>query len=401
MTEGIAPEDFVRVVREDRQKPGLLYAGTETGLYVSFDSGKLWHRFQNDLPVCPITDIALQDNDLIVATSGRGFWILDDIGVLQQSQGWIANGKMRLFQPKATVRVPAPVQKEINGLGKNPLPGLIVDYYLPRALDSLALTLEILDSKGRVVREYSNLKDPSYKKFEGGPKAEALLPSKRGVNRFSWDLRRESLPAIPNVFVLGDYQGSLVAPGNYTLRLKGPDGSLETTATLIADPRLKVTTADFEAQQKVLVQIEATVQSIHQSVNEMRQVKSQIGQLNLVLQKVEDAGDLVDTGKLVLDRINTWEANLIQTQQKTFQDVINFPNQLNAELMNLKTRMDTHDPRPTAGAQQRLQDLLDQWQAYKNEMHQIINVDVAAFNRLYAERNIPALVVPGQEGDRP
>lgn len=401
ITNGIGPDDFVRVVREDQQKRGLLFAGTENGLYLSFDNGNLWHRFQNDLPVCPITDLTIRDNDLIAATSGRGFWILDDIGVLQQSQGWLANGKLRLFQPKATVRIDAPPSKEINGLGQNPLPGLIIDYYLPRELDTLELKLEILDSKGIVIRDYSNQKDPDFKTFTGGPKEEVLLPSNRGINRFSWDLRREGLPAVNNVFVLGDYRGSLVPPGAYTLRLSGPDGTLETKATITADPRLEVSRSDFEDQSQCLKQIEGAVREIHESVNELRRVKKQVEYLNGILTKMDDVKDLIDTGKMVVDRINQWEASLIQSKQETYQDVINFPNQLNSELLNLKTRIDTHDPRITQGARQRLRDLLDNWQTHKEEWQEIVHADIALFNRLYAERGIPALYVPASNGDKP
>jgi photosystem II stability/assembly factor-like uncharacterized protein len=401
ITEGIEPEDFVRVVRADRKKPGLLYAGTETGLYLSFDNGALWHRFQNNLPVCPITDLALQDNDLIAATSGRGFWILDDLSVLQQSQGWLANGEMRLFQPKETVRIAsnAPA-KPVPGIGQNPLPGLIIDYYLPQAYDTLELTLEILDESGQVIRDYSNQKDKTFKRYEGGPKPEAVLPAEKGINRFNWDLKREAIPHVPGVFVLGDYSGGMVAPGRYSLRLSSPDGTLETQAVLVPDPRLAAEPAAFEAQQQILLNIEKTVTSIHDAVNEMRNVRQQMENINKIIAKMEEAKDLKAAGEQVVERISAWERNLIQPDQKTFQDVINFPNQLNAELLDLKSRVDTHEPTPTAGARARLNDLLAIWQQHKQAKDEIIRKDVAAFNRLYAERGIPALYVPGDE-DKP
>ncbi|MCH2084036.1 MAG: glycosyl hydrolase [Saprospiraceae bacterium] len=394
-TMGIGAESFVRVVREDRKKAGLLYAGTEHGLYLSFDYGKFWHPMQLNLPVCPITDITIQDNDLVVATSGRGFWILDDIGPLQQTMGGIVNGKPLLFQPKPTVKLPTSASNKAPvGQGQNPLNGMIIDFYLPFDMDSMEVSLEVYNDDGELVRNFSNQKDQSFKSYPGGPKAETSLPCKRGVNRFSWDLRKEGLPAVPKVFVLGDYRGSYVAPGEFTIVLKGPDFELKQKAILLPDPRLNVDQNEYLSQQQVLVQIENTVKDIHQSVNQMREIKDQVEFLNSVLAKMENEKPLIDTGRIVIQKIKDWEKNLIQPQQKTFQDVINFPNQLNAELLNLKLRVDTHNPTVTLGAKERLQHLVKEWSLHKQSMQDILVKDVENYNNLYKERDIPALFVP-------
>ncbi|MFK7931904.1 MAG: WD40/YVTN/BNR-like repeat-containing protein [Saprospiraceae bacterium] len=398
MTNGIAKEDFVRVVREDPVRPDLLYAATETGLYISFNGAKNWSRFQLNLPVCPILDMTIQDNDLVVATSGRAFWILDDLSALQQSNGVLPKQEIQLFQPKTTYKfnVSTPNKPPANE-GTNPASGVIFDYYLPAAMDSMELILNVLNEEGDVIRSYSNQKDKSFKRFTGGPPPSPQLPAKKGLNRFNWDLRTETFPAIAGVFTLGDYRGHLVAPGTYTLQLIHPIFTDETNVKVTADPRLTADPAAHDAQEKLLSDISTVVYEIHESVNRMRKVKTQIQNLQTTLTEIESAAALVDTGKMVIKAIEMWEENLIQPQQKTFQDVINFPNQLNAELMNLKSRVDTHTPQPTVGAQQRLKDLQGEWQGHKMEMERIIGEEVVAYNRMYAGLKLPILVVPDEK----
>ena len=395
ITNGIAEEDFVRVVREDPTQKGLLYAGTETGLYLSFNNGQKWYPFQLNLPVCPINDLTIKDNDLIAATSGRAFWILDDLSSIQQSRGQLMNGHTQLFAPKASVRLDAPSSTQASAnFGQNPKTGLIIDYYLPQALDTIELKLRILDTEGHVLRTYTNTKEKNFKRYEGGPSPQTQLPAKKGVNRFNWDLRRDALPSIPNVFVYGDYRGGLVAPGEYLLQLITQGDTIQQNCTLLADPRLEATNQDYFSQQEVLVKIENTVKEIHHSVNRMREIKKQVGTLNKFLEKLDSTQHLIKSGEEVIKKIDEWERGLIQPDQKTFQDVINFPNQLNAELLDLKNRIDTHDPRVTKGARERLGDLSEKWAQHKEAMKEIIDVDIAGFNQHYKKQDIPALIVP-------
>lgn len=395
IVEGIASQDFVRVVREDPKQKGLLYAGTETGIYLSFNNGENWHRFQLNLPVCPINDLTIKDNDLIAATSGRAFWILDDLGAIQQSMGYFQEERVELFKPKPTIRFESVGNKNVSGIGQNPLPGMIIDYYLPEAIDTNTfLNLAILDAQGQVVRQYSSQKTKNFVKYEGGPTQALSLPGSQGINRFHWDLRRESLPNIPKVFVLGDYQGSLVAPGIYTIRLTYGEEVLTQTCELRPDPRIEFSPEEFRQQQEVLVKIENTIKEIHHSVNHMREIKMQIGSLNQFLNKMDSTKSLIEAGEELMDKISRWEESLIQPKQETYQDVINFPNRLNAELLNLKKRIDTHDPRLTQGAKERLNDLTAKWSGQKAAMREIIDIDVASFNKQYKKKDVPAVIVP-------
>jgi len=332
-----------------------------------------------------------------VATSGRAFWVLDDLSAIQQSKGAL-DDTVELFEPKPTYRY------NLSGGGgrefgaDNPAPGIVFDYYLPEEMDTTDLKIEVLAADGTVIRSYSNQKKKGFKSWPGGPPAPQVIPSKEGVNRFNWDLRREQLPAVDGVFILGDYRGSLVPPGSYTLRLSAPSDTMEVRAELLADPTLDASPAAYAAQQAILRPIEAIVKDIHGSVNRMRKVKGQLKSLNVLLKEFDDTGELIASGKSIIDQITAWEENLIQPDQKTFQDVINFPNQLNAELMNLKSRVDGAVPAATAGAKLRLADLRSVWSLHQAALQKIISEEVASFNAKYKEMGLPALILPADPG---
>ena len=392
ITNGITGKHtFARVVREDRKKKGLLYAGTETGLYVSLDDGQNWQKFQLNLPVVPINDIALHDNDLIAATAGRSFWILDDVGALQETTA--PSEQLKIVQPKPSYMIFGGYQEKPRpGLGQNPKSGVTVDYYLPKKLDTVTLTLEVLQN-GKLLRSYSNQKPKDFKSWPGGPPKPEVLPSKKGYNRFTWNFRKEALRPVDKVFVFGNYQGTRVAPGSYTLRLKMGEEMVETTATVLANPKVTATQADYAEQQNVLNQIENALDQMHKAVNQMRSAKSQLGSYKKLLKDEEIAKELVAKGDSLMKRITTWEEHLIQPKQKTFQDVINFHNQLNADFMHLKGYVDVAEPQVTAGAKERLRDLLAAWAVYEKEKNAIVETEMQAYNALYKSLNLPALIL--------
>ena len=326
------PNGFARVVRADKKQPGLLYAGTETGLYVSNDDGAFWQRLKLNLPVVAINDLIIQDNDLVAATSGRGFWILDDLGALQNNSRYSKD--VEIVSPKDAYRIFGGNSKAV-GQGQNPRSGVTFDYYLKNNIDSLTLTLDVLEND-KVIRTYTNKKNSNFKSWPGGPSKPQILPSKKGVNRFTWDFRRAPLPSIHKVFIFGGLAGSKVAPGKYSLRMTLGDVISETETTILPNPKVVSSPEDFIAQQKMLVSIENTVKEMHESVNQMRSAKTQLSHYAKLLKDSKDADSLLEKGKELTKRINSWEENLIQAKQKTFQDVINFNNKLNAQLIQLK-----------------------------------------------------------------
>ncbi len=402
MNNGIDPEHFVRVVREDPEAPGILYAGTENGLYISTDFGNKWHRFQLNLPVCPINDLFIRDNDLIAATSGRGFWILDDLSVLQQSRDKLLSKKMVLFQTAPVYLQNLPALKKKQSIKKYAANGMLIDYYLPDHIDStVELKLEILDMDGYLLRTYTNKKDANFKEYEGGPPSRQVIPCKKGINRFYWDFRRETLLGVSGVFMMGDYRGSIVSPGKYMVRLTKGKEKQEVVINVLADPNLEVSAEDYIQQQEVLKTVDETVNKIHQSANSLLTIDSQLDNLINYLQNVEGAESLLKIGKSVSLKIENLVNNLVQTKQKTHQDVINFENSLNAELINLRERAESHDPRISLGIKQRLQDLLEEWQQYEETLESILEIDIVEFNEMYREKGIPALIVPSGKASNP
>ncbi len=393
VTKGIAQRDFVRVVREDPAREGLLYAGTENGIYISFNKGERWFPFQLNLPVTSVRDMTIKEDDLVIATGGRAFWILDNLNAVRQSMGVLSRYDACLFRPSDTYRVEGgnPGGMEV---GQNPLPGVIIDYHLPYNLDSFIVNLQIVNEEGTVVRQYSNQEDRSFQQYEGGPAPQPRLPSEAGVNRFNWDMRGYSIPGVAEVFMAGSYQGSRMAPGNYTARLIVRQDSFEQPFVLLPDPRLKAKESDYASQEELTQQIESTIREIHQSVNRMRDLKIQVEFLTQQLRKAGCVETMIEKGIDIQKRIEEWESELIQSKQKTHQDVINFPNKLNAELANLLGRVDAHDPRVTQGAQQRFQDLAKEWQRLYRSMWNILNKDIVDFNQMYKQHDVPALVVP-------
>lgn len=396
ISTGVDANDFIKVIREDKKVKDLLYAGAERGFYVSFNGGTNWNKLQLNLPVVPVTDLIIQGNDLVVSTAGRSFWILDDLSAIQQSRGNFGNRAVALYQPKPTVRYPSITIPEwmgnIPGLGTNPMDGVVLDYYLKEKADTNTVRLEILDGAGKRIRSYSSKKNENFKAFPGGPPAPQVIPAEAGVNRFAWDFRTETLPAIDNAYVYGDYRGHRVAPGKYRARITFKGETAETEFEIIQDPNLQVTPADWAAQQQFMEQVESRLAEISAAVNSMRKVKKQIENYNEMLKDRTDAKNVVTAGKELIKKIDRWEENVVQTKQKNFQDVINFPSKLNTEFFAVRGVADVHDPRITQGARDRFADLERQWSEYKQQMNRLRETEVAAFNKMFRDKNIPALV---------
>ena len=395
ITNGIDGEHtFARVVREDKKQKGLLYAGTETGLYVSLNDGQHWQPLQLNLPVVPINDLIIQDNDLVAATAGRAFWILDDLGAIQHSL--TPANSLQIVTPKPSYRIFNGSNDEyVPGLGQNPKSGVTFDYYLPKKLDSTELKLEVL-SGGKVIRTYTNQAPKDFKSWPGGPSKPEVLPVAKGYNRFTWDFYREPSPSIENVFGYDGYGSSRVAPGTYTLRLSMGTESVETNAVVLADPLIDASPADYAEQQSYLTRIDETLVNMHKAVNQMRTAKSQLKKYKELLQDNESAKELLEKGDALLERINTWEENLIQPKQKTFQDVVNFSSKLNADFMHLRGFIDVPEPKVTEGAKELFRDNMAQWKSFEDEKNAIVESGMKEYNDMFRALDIPAIILTGE-----
>ncbi|MBX7125832.1 MAG: glycosyl hydrolase [Cyclobacteriaceae bacterium] len=394
-------DDFIKVIREDKKLKNLLYAGAERGFYVSYNGGTNWQRLQLNLPIVPVTDLIIKDNDLVAATAGRSFWILDDLGALQQSGGNLAAHDIRLFTPKPTYRlssVKIPLYLgNIPGLGENPLDGVTLDYYFKEKPDTTTgAKLEILDASGKVIRHYSSKKNPSFKPSPGGPPAPELLPAEPGVNRFAWDFRTDLLEG-SGAFIAGDYSGYRVAPGTYKARLTANGQTSETEFEIIPDPWVKSSSADWTAQQQLLQNLTDEFNEIQRTIRGIRKVKNQITQYNEQLGNDPQYKDLIDAGKQLLQKLEAWEADYVQLKAKKFQIVTDVPNKLLGDYLQLKSAADTHDPRLTQGVQERTKDLKLEWQKKKASYSILQQQDIERYNKLFREKGLPALISETKE----
>ena len=396
VVEGIGEEAFVRVVREDPARRGLLYAGTETGLYISFDDGEQWQPFQLNLPVVAITDLAIRNNDLVAATQGRAFWILDDLSPLHQLNDQIAGADVHLFAPRAASRM-AGGSNQMPGQGQNPPSGAILYYAFAEAPDTstIDVKLDILDGD-RVIRTITpKAKGPSTP-GPGGGQAGQKLPVKVGLNRFVWDLRHKNVTQVPKLFTFGSLQGYRVGPGTYTARLTVGEVEQSQSFEVVADPRKNLLPTDFREQQSMLASIYEMVDEIHASVAKMQQVREQVGGLIARAKGHPEADTIAAAGKVLMDRMTAWEEALVQPKQETFQDVINFPNKLNAEFIWLLGNVDSAGPPVTQGARDRFADLSQRWNEHRVEMNVLLEQEVAEFNMLVQQQAVPAVIVPAE-----
>jgi photosystem II stability/assembly factor-like uncharacterized protein len=392
IVDGIEEEHWVRVVREDKKKEGLLYAGTELGMYVSFNGGDAWQPFQNNLPVVPITDLEIRNNDLVASTQGRGFWILDDLSPIQQISEEVAEADHYLFKPGASYQVGGG-QSDAPNQGKNPPHGSLIYYSFKEKPDTaeVEVRLDLLNEEGDVIRTYAVGNEEKYdKQNESGDKPEGL-PLKEGLNRLVWDYNTSEMTTVPGYFVFGNTSGYRMAPGTYTARLTVDGQASEQSFEVMADPRVE-TPDGYEEQQQLVWEAYNAADQVHNSVNKMISVRDQISGLIKASEDHAMADTIAAQGKAANKKISDWIESVVQPNQETFQDVINFPNKLNAQFLYLYNSMDGIVPPVTEGAKQRLDDLQQVWRERKRTMQTILSEDVASFNDIFEENNIPAVI---------
>lgn len=406
ISDGIPYGAFTRVVREDDQRKDLLYAGTETGIYVSYDGGKRWEKFQLNLPLTPIADLKVHQGDLLAATQGRSFWILDDLNPIRQYDTQRSREALHLYQPEDAYRVSgsspldgADVEKVrkavMESSGTNPSTGVVFYYQLSQQFhkDSL-LSLEILDEGGKVIRTFTNQENKEFATFRGGPSAEAVLPAQAGLNRFVWNMRYPTLPGVPTVYIEGSYRGHKVAPGTYQARLKTAGAEQLVRFKVLADPRIEAEAGAYAEQQEVLQEIEEGIRDIHQAVLNMRKVKQQFGSLTTLLEAQPGMEKVVAEGREIMKKIDAWEEELVQNKSQSFDDVINFDNKLSAHFFFLKDQLDVNIPFVTQAQQKRLAALKQAWKIQQKEMNKLLEQDVARFNTMSREAQLQQITLP-------
>lgn len=384
IVRGIDASHFTRVVRADPARPGLLYAGTESGLYVSFDDGGRWHSFQMNLPIVPITDLAVKDHDLIVATQGRSFWLLDDLTVLHQWADGLADRDHALFAPRDTWRVDGRSRWSTSGFtGEDHPDGVLVHYrFAEDAMpDSSAVTLRVLEGDGDVIRTFT----------PGADDGDARLPFEAGMNRLVWDLRYPDASRFDGMILwAGQTRGPRAVPGEYRVRMIVEDDSTEVAFTLKKDPRLTVSQADLQEQFDFLIELRDDFGEINEAVERIRHVRDQV-EGALARAEGSDAHDaLKDASKDMLERLSTIEKALYQTRNRSRQDPLNFPIRLNNKVAGVAATASIGAARPTDQARAVHTELMAEVRVQLEALDAAL-AEVPVFNALVAARRVPAV----------
>jgi photosystem II stability/assembly factor-like uncharacterized protein len=416
ITDGIPDTTFTRVIREDPNKRGLVYAGTETGMYVSFDNGERWQSLQLNLPIVPITDLAIQkrEKELVVATQGRAFWILDDLPVLHQlmdAGGLNAVSETRLFKPKESYRMPGgggfPLPATAT-VGKNPPNGVIV-YYSLKSKPEKDLELEFLDSAGKSIRKFTGrVRKPGEAETStpapagegggfGGGGGAPPVPMEVGLNRFVWDTRYPDAVRFEGMILwAGETRGPKLAPGTYQVKLT-VDGKTSTQNFEIkADPRVTTTPADYAKQMELGLKIRDKLSETHNAIIQIRDVRKQVEDLLKRVAGQPNFKAINDAGTALNKNLTAIEEALYQTKNRSSQDPLNFPIRLNNKLAALAGVVGSAEAAPTAQSYAVYDEVVAQIDAQLQKLAQIMKTDVPAFNQLVRDQNIPAVVVKPQ-----
>jgi photosystem II stability/assembly factor-like uncharacterized protein len=389
ITSGIPGHHFTRVVRADPKRDGLLYAGTEYGMYVSFNDGQSWQPFQMNLPIVPITDLTIKNDNLIAATQGRSFWIIDDLTPLHQLSQGIANSKFHLYKPLDTYKMDGGSRGLSKTAGENHPGGVMVHFYLPQKPDSATVVqLEIMDQNGKLIRSYaSNAKENKDK-----------MTVKEGLNRFVWDMRYAEASRFDGIILWGGgLQGPKAIPGAYKAKLTVNKESQETAFTILPDPRTKATPEDRAAQFAFLTEVRDKLTEAHDAIKDIRTMRAQLNTLKGNLKGQENYKDVVESATAIDKKITAIEEALYQTKNRSGQDPLNFPIRLNNKLANLVGQVSTGDFRPTDQAYAFKKEITSQIDEQLNLFKQVQSQDVPALNKLVKDKGVDAISVKKAE----
>jgi hypothetical protein len=370
----------------------LLYAGTETGIWLSFDDGTHWQTLQNNLPTTPIHDLIVHENDLDVATHGRSFWLLDDLSPLRQMTPAIPAEDAHLFAPATAVRARmGHTRRRRYAIGENPPDGAILYYYLKEKPKDPA-KLEVLDAQGRVIRSFSSEEkktDEAPSEWERDEPVERI-PADAGLNLFAWDLRYETPTKIPaSIYSNGQPIGPLVLPGRYQVRLTVAGKSSTAPLEVKLDPRVKVSEEDLRKQFELMLKLRDRQDEMNKAILAIRDLRTQLQALEKRLAGRDDTKSVVATSSDLRKKISAIEEELIQVNAKASEDEANYPTKLNSKLGYLGQVVDSADAAPTAAELAVFADLDPQLEIQLVKWREVLSQDVPALNDGMQKNNVP------------
>jgi photosystem II stability/assembly factor-like uncharacterized protein len=408
IVSGIPDNAFTRVIREDPNRRGLLYAGTETGIYVSFNDGENWQSLQLNLPVVPITDIAIhkREKDLVIATQGRAFWIIDDLPLLHQWKDAIAQADAHLFKSEEAYRMPGGGFRIPSSapIGENPPAGASIWYYLKEKPKG-EVTIEILEANGKSVKKFSSKEAPGAGggaegaaggRFRRGP---SRVPAEKGLNRFAWDLRYADATTFPGMILwAGNTSGPQAVPGSYQVKLTVDGKTLTDSFEVRKDPRVSTTQEEFQKQFDLLTKIRDKFSETSEAIISIRDVRKQVQDYASRVKDQPNSQPITDAAKSLSAKLTAIEEELYQTKNQSNQDPLNYPIRLNNKLAALAGSISGADAQPTAQQVGVYEDLTGRINAQLAKLKQVMAADVPAFNKLVRDQNAPAVWVKTAAG---
>ncbi len=398
INNGLPASAFTRVVREDDVRKDLLFAGTELGLFISWNGGQDWIPFQLNLPLTPITDLRIHKGNLIAATSGRSYWILDDLGLVRQykkdtpafalykpDNAYLVNGGSELDSTDA----------EFTGAnrfrGVNPATGVVLYYQLPDLKKDDVISLEIKDAAGTVVRTFSSKADEKFARSENGPRPDPLLPKNKGLNRFVWDVRYSTMPGIPGVRIEGGFSGHKAPPGKYTYTLKYGSQNVSTDSEILPNPLYTIDATTYSEYHKTMLSMETELIAMHKMVNSLYEKQKQLESLLPSLPAGEKFAAIKKDGEALLKKMKTWDEDMVQRKSKAYDDVENFPNKFTANYVFMINQTESDIPRVNQPSLDRMKELNAQWAGLKARGLEIQSQDIPALNKRLWDAGLGAI----------
>jgi photosystem II stability/assembly factor-like uncharacterized protein len=390
ITNGINPEHFTRVLREDPKQKGLLYAGTETGMYVSFNDGKNWKPFQLNLPIVPITDLAIKDNNLIVATQGRSLWMIDDLTVIHQLYMEATSEEHRVFKPKDTYRMRGGSSTGSKTSGTNH-PNGVMTYFNLKDYD---------EKNDEVSLTYFSPKGDTIKTFSTKNKKKDKLEVKKGMNQFVWDMTYDGAEKLEGMILWwASVDGPQAIPGIYKVHLNVKNDvtssavEMPETFTIVADPRAESTQEDMQKQFEFITDVNKTMDDAHQSIKKIRKIKKQLTAFETQYKDNESVKLLLEKSKALKEQFTKIEEALYQTQNRSGQDPLNFPIRLTNKLGHLNSLVGMGDFAPTDQDIAVKNELSAQIKTQLDAFNQLVNDEISAFNTAFNAKQLNYLFV--------
>lgn len=359
IVSGIGMEHFTRVVRVDPSQEGVLYAGTETGMYVSFNDGDSWKPMQLNLPIVPITDLTIKEDNLIAATQGRGIWIIDDLEAVRQMADIPSNTKKHLFKPRDAYSLRGWQSKNAKGVGMNHPGGVMTHFYLK----------DYDEKKDTVLLTYVNQQNDTIRSFSNHAKKKSdKLEVDQGGNRFSWNMRHEDAHKFEGMILWwGSLNGATVMPGAYKVMLEVNGQSQTQPFNIIQDPRITYTNQQLQEQYDFINEINRKVTESHKAMEQMTALKKQMSEFKSKHESETIKSKISEIDSLLTDI----QKELYQTKNRSRQDPLNFPIKLTNKLAHLNSLIQISKAPPT-----------DQMVEVKQELEQLINVQLAKYNQV-------------------